>query len=493
MSQAAGLLLLATTLVAVPAEFPAPEALEPNVRFWESVYSRYRSDQVVIHDTRHLDVVYHVFDLGPFWLFPDTGTSEERLARRAGRKAKIEEELARVGAALGEIEAARRRGARPEGFARELHDRLEEAGRLEMIAGAAGRLRWQYGLADRFQGGIARFEAWEELVTAEFAAAGLPRELTALPFVESLFDPGARSHVGAAGILQLMPATARELGLRRGPGYDERRDPILAARAAARMLRRNYERLGNWPLALTGYNHGPNGVARGVRQVGSSDLIDLIARYSSPSWGFASENFYAEFLAARRVLDARAEHFGDWVASPPVRLHPLELPRSATLDQLYRGPCLEQGEQETFARLNPALDEAALAGRISLPQGLRVYLPRDPAPRSASACLAKRVLASPKLEPPEPEPAAEAELEPEVEPEPEPEPEVELEAPPEPEPGPTPSLAEDPPEEPAVEPADRSEDEGDRESEDEAETREEGGAGPDGPTPPSSDPEASAG
>lgn len=383
------LLVLLAAVTAVPAEFPEPEGLEPQVRFWEAVYSRYRSDQVVIHDTGHLDVVYHVVELGPLRLYPDIGTAQERLARRAGRKAKVESELARVRAALKELEVALKRDAKPEGFALEIHERLQAADQLHALPGAGGRLRWQYGLADRFRGAIARFDAWQALVRAELLAVGVPEELVALPFVESLFDPGARSHVGAAGILQLMPVTARELGLRRARGYDERRDPILAARAAARMLRRNYERLGTWPLALTGYNHGPNGVLRAVKQVGSKDLLDLIARYRSPSWGFASENFYAEFLAARRVLGiGPGTSVPGWRA--PVRLHPLILSRAATVTELLRGPCLATREREEFVRLNPALDPEAVTGKVRLPRGFQVYLPRDPAPRKPAACLPAR-------------------------------------------------------------------------------------------------------
>ena len=73
--------------------------------------------------------------------------------------------------------------------------------------------------------------------------------------------------------------------------------------AAAKMLRQNHNKLGNWPLAITGYNHGPNGMYRAVKQVGSDDLMVLIKKYEKSTWGFASKNFYAELLAALSLLE----------------------------------------------------------------------------------------------------------------------------------------------------------------------------------------------
>src|SRR4029450_7193723 len=94
-----------------------------------------------------------------------------------------------------------------------------------------------------------------------------------------------------------MPATGR-LYMEVSSSVDERRDPIASTRAAARYLSRSYERLGNWPLAITSYNHGPNGMARAIGGAGSANIVNIIRYYGGPGFGFASRNFYAEFLAA---------------------------------------------------------------------------------------------------------------------------------------------------------------------------------------------------
>lgn len=82
------------------------------------------------------------------------------------------------------------------------------------------------------------------------------------PFIESSFDYSAHSSVGAAGIWQFMPRTARVYKMAVGRYVDERRDPIKATRAAAKYLKTAYDALGSWPLAIVSYNHGVGGVRK---------------------------------------------------------------------------------------------------------------------------------------------------------------------------------------------------------------------------------------
>ncbi len=99
-------------------------------------------------------------------------------------------------------------------------------------------------------------EALKAIATRIAAREGVPANLfLALIHAESSFNPNARSHVGAIGLTQLMPATARELGV-------DPRDPIQNMIGGARYLKQQYRRFGSWQLALAAYNAGPTRVAR---------------------------------------------------------------------------------------------------------------------------------------------------------------------------------------------------------------------------------------
>ncbi|MCH9670006.1 MAG: LysM peptidoglycan-binding domain-containing protein [Gammaproteobacteria bacterium] len=98
---------------------------------------------------------------------------------------------------------------------------------------------------------------------------GLPAELALLPFVESGYDPFARSHQSALGIWQFMPATGKQFGLSRTAWIDERRDVVRSTSAALDYIEYLYRRLGNdWLLAIAAYNCGEGKVRRARRKAG---------------------------------------------------------------------------------------------------------------------------------------------------------------------------------------------------------------------------------
>jgi membrane-bound lytic murein transglycosylase D len=101
------------------------------------------------------------------------------------------------------------------------------------------------------------------VVKKVFEEEGLPHQLVWIAEVESSFNPRAKSPSGAVGLFQLMPDTAKRLGLNLSP-IDQRHSTELSSRAAARYLRFLYEEFGSWPLAIAGYNAGEGRVGRAL-------------------------------------------------------------------------------------------------------------------------------------------------------------------------------------------------------------------------------------
>ena len=280
---AAALLLSAPTAPALDSNpFLRPAELEPNVRFWIGVYTEVSTHGGLVHDSRNLAVVYETVR------FPEGLSSRSRQRRVDSVKRRYRQILQTLagGKRTGlSADEARVLALWPDGVA---NSTLRDASR---------RLRFQLGQADKFRAGLVRSGAWEPHIRKTFSDMGLPVELAALPHVESSYTPYAYSRVGAAGLWQFTRSTGRRF-LRVDHVVDERLDPYRSTVAAGRLLKQNRATTGSWPLAITAYNHGAAGMRRAVRKLGTRDIATIVSKYSSRTFGFASRNFYVEFLAA---------------------------------------------------------------------------------------------------------------------------------------------------------------------------------------------------
>ncbi len=169
----------------------------------------------------------------------------------------------------------------------------------------------QRGLATRV---LARAKSHMPVVAEGVRRQGLPPEIACLPLVESAFEPQAVSPAGAAGLWQLMPATARRFGLTVNDDVDERFDVRKSTEAATAYLAYLYRFFGSWPLAIAAYNSG-EGTMRNAMRKSSSDNLDSVTAYCRRVGDAAAPlreetlNFVPRFVAAV-LLISNAEELG---------------------------------------------------------------------------------------------------------------------------------------------------------------------------------------
>jgi membrane-bound lytic murein transglycosylase D len=347
-------------------QFVRPAELEKDIAFWRRVYTEVTTEGGMLHDPEDLDVVYEVMT------FPSDISPKQRSKRIEDAKKKYARILDRLAGGAQDLseEEQRVQALWPKGTRR---SRFEQA---------SEEVRFQLGQADRFREGLVRSGAWRNHIADTFERMGLPRELAALPHVESSFNTYAYSKVGAAGMWQFMRSTGRRF-LRIDAVVDERLDPYRASEAAARFLEQNYIVLGSWPLALTAYNHGPGGMRRAQEQLGTSDIVTIVRKYQSRSFGFASRNFYVAFLAALEI-DTHPEKF-----FPGIRLNPVDASRVLVMPQPVPASRIATAldiDRDELRRLNPSLLNSVWKGARHIPRG---YEFRVPSHIDLTAALAK--------------------------------------------------------------------------------------------------------
>ena len=147
---------------------------------------------------------------------------------------------------------------------------------------------------------LARGAAYLPDMRDVFSADGLPSSLALLPAIESSFGIDAMSKTGSRGLWQLKPATARRFGLVVSRRRDDRLEPDLATRAAARYLAVLHAHFGDWPLALAAYNVGEGRVDRARRRDPGASFWQLT---EDRRLSRASLDYVARFLALVRVVD----------------------------------------------------------------------------------------------------------------------------------------------------------------------------------------------
>jgi hypothetical protein len=376
--------------------FDIPDSMRKRVDFWKDVYSKYSTDQGVLHDPVTLGVYESVqFEpLKPGALLSASGRARQRSVDE--KKAIISSHLLILQKRLDEFRlsalttpfideplptpapstllGAMTNGSELTGVDLRYWKLFEKDNDPNKFRKAASRIRFQLGQRDKFYLGIYFSGRYLTEMEKVFREEGLPIELTRLPFVESSFNTRARSKVGASGIWQFMPRTARPY-MKVNSSIDERNDPLLSTRAAARLMKNNFSMLHSWPLAVTAWNHGPSGVRNIVEKFRTMEIGKIVNGYSSRTFGFASQNFYACFLAVLEVEANATTYFSD-----PVWQAPIEFAEFKTSGQLIAWPQVVKvfGDNEVLAQdFNPQLTAHARSSKPRIPSGTTIRIPKD--------------------------------------------------------------------------------------------------------------------
>lgn len=356
------LLLTASVAHAAPGDFPRPDALEPDIAFWKRIYSEVGTDGGLLHDSRHLGIVYEVIKI-------PTGLSNRSRERHTDKRRKVYRKIL-LSLAKGKRSGLSREEKRVLGLFGEGVSNSE-------LRKSASRLRFQLGQANKFRAGIVRSGAYKPHILKILRDENLPLEIANLPHVESSYTPTAYSRVGAAGLWQFTRSTGRRF-MRVDHVIDERLDPYRASGAAARLLKQNLRVTGSWPLAITAYNHGASGMRRAARKLGTKDITKIVREYRSRTFGFASRNFYVEFLAANTVASNPDFYFGPLVLDRPIAFEAIEMPYYAKPKQLAKSIGVDIN---TLREANPSLRPTVWREAKYIPKGFRIQVPRASLPK----------------------------------------------------------------------------------------------------------------
>ncbi len=352
-------------------DFPCPPEMRRRVDFWIQVFKGWDKGKAILHDPNAPERVYMVIDTG------------QGCSRAVSKRIKANQKVIRT--ALDSL-ATNLTKKRKITNKRERHLlTLFPNAKPSTIRNASKRIRCQGGVRDSFVAGLKRFNQYSGMVDRVLAQNNLPEDIRYLPFVESSYNPDAYSKAGAAGLWQIMPATARGLGLELNATVDERLDPEAATRAAAkyfldatRRLRKvskekdpnvNLEDIN--PFVITSYNYGINGMRRAIRQV-SPVYMEVLNKYKSPSFQVAVKNFYASFLAARHVAINADQYFQTVTAAKPVNSKTVVLQNATSIQRVEK---VFGVSQQDLKPLNQSLTRYIWNGWRLIPAGYRLQLP----------------------------------------------------------------------------------------------------------------------
>ena len=201
-------------------------------------------------------------------------------------------------------------------------------------------------------------------ILEEVEKRGMPAEIALLPMIESTFNPHAASHMGAAGLWQLMPSLGRLHGLKQNSYYDGRKDIYESTKVALDHLEYLHKRFnGNWLLALAAYNSGETKVMTAIK-------INRMQSKSTDFWSLKLPKETTEFvpkLLALAALIKSPKQYGVSLPSIPNRQVFTRINTGRAMDIAHAAKLIDVSETQ-LRKLNPGLHKRSMnpAGPFNL-------------------------------------------------------------------------------------------------------------------------------
>ena len=326
-----------------------PGQLYPDVSFWIRIYSDVSTQRGLIHDSENLNIVYYE-------------TSDNRVQIENYTKELIED--------LNFLAENTDKKKLSSQQIRILEIWGDNTNKSEFKK-AAQRVRWQRGQLENFLYGLERSRIYKSYGEKIADQKSLPKSLLLIPHLESSFNTTAVSSANAVGMWQFTKSTGQDY-MQIDDLMDERLDPYISTSAGLTLLKDYFEILESWPLAITAYNHGITGVRAAVKELGTKSITEILRNYKGPRFGFASRNFYPQFLSVNKIIDDLDSYFPNINYLEEKAFETYRTNSYLTINELAENSITSISD---IIALNPSFLDDIQNGQSEIPAGYKLKLP----------------------------------------------------------------------------------------------------------------------
>lgn len=291
--------------------FNVPKYFKHSTHFWFNIYTVFDSNRVVLHDKKNLSIIYQVLDYSKL-----KKSNIDRITKISLQSKLTLEKVKLLKKEFLKLAFKKTDSKLAQNILRALSKAKvkipkNKKKRIKYFKSLGNGLRAQTGQRDKILAGIKNYQIYKKPIDKYFSIIKQPKELLAIPFLESSFNTTAKSKVNATGAWQFMRRVARYF-MNVNKFQDDRVNPLLSTISALHLLKQNKQVLKQWDLAVPAYNSGTKHLLKAKRtlKIPNIRLEHVLTKYKHGHIGFASKNFYSEFLALVYTLAYSKEIYG---------------------------------------------------------------------------------------------------------------------------------------------------------------------------------------